>query len=333
MTLSQGQTIIATSVNSFGSIDYNPSSNSSLKFRSSFDPPVSLASGPVLHGADQSFNWDGISTFWDMQFGTPIDVLDTFPSGVYPTYGPTGPRSGSISTRAFLIGTTTADDRNQMDLYMQDGAPPSSGSGSKDLGGMNGKLYYSIWVYFPTSFHLNPLKIGSSGYYWDWLQFFGYRETDPSYETSIALNFQTDGTKLYWHLDERAYIGAGAGFLWDDAYYNPQQPNIQTGQWHHVEIYIVRSATDPIIQVWDNSIKIFDLNKNNMHTLHNHLGEANTPGLYDYADPYNPAPFTSRGNTGKFYIKAICFYGGEGSYTPPCYYWLDDLEIWNGLPA
>jgi hypothetical protein len=327
MAFTHGQTILSTSVNSFGSISYNTDAHGSLKFRSSFDPSVTLASGPVLHGADQGYSWDAVSTYWDMEFGTPIDILETYPCTSTYSDGPSSAHSGSASTKAFLIGTTTSDDRNQMDLYMQDGTVTN-----KDIGDMNGQLYYSIWIYFPTSFHLNVLKIGNSGYYWDWLNIWSYRETDPNYETSIALNLQTDGTKLYWYLGERAYIGQGPGFLWDDGYYNSQQPNIGVGQWHHIEIYIVRSATDPVIKVWDNGYTVFNLNKDNMRTLHNQKGEANTPGKYDYVDPYNPNPFTSRGYT-KFYIKAICFYSGEGSYTAPCYYWIDDLEIWNGLPA
>lgn len=346
MTLGQGQTIISTSVNSFGNIDYNTGAHGSLKFESSFGPPVTLSSGPALSGADKGYNWASIgSQYWDMEFGTPIDAIDTFPSGTYPTYGPTSPPHGSSATRAFLIGTTTTDDRNQMDFYMNDGTPPTSGSGSGDLGGMNGQFYESVWFYLPTDFTLNPLKLpwgqvkASNGYYsstgyWDWLNVWSYRESDPSItnenETSIALDLQVNSTRvIYWNLDERAYIGMGAGFMWDDLYasYAP----VPLGQWDHLEIYINRSSVDPVIDIWCNGNAIYSLNKNNMYTLHDQAGSANSPA-YNYTDPFNPAPFTSRGYP-KFYIKNLCFYGGEGSLNPPQYYWVTDFQIWNGLPA
>jgi hypothetical protein len=333
-------------VNSIGSIDYNTGAHGSLKFESSYDPPVTLGSGPSgPHGADQGFNWDNVHTYWDMGFGTPIDYIDTFPSSYYPSYGPTTPPPGSSSTRAFLLGATTVGDRNQLNLYMQDGTPTSG----NDIGGMNGAVYYKQWIYIPTNFICVPQKLGGvslrlasngNGYYdetgyWSQVQVFGYREagvTGALDEMSIALNFQsmTTGNTFYMYLDERAYIGQGAGFYWDDWYVN--LTTIPTGQWFLLEVYIVRSATDPVIKVWVNGVTWYALDKNNMYTLHNHVGAGNG-NVYDYQDPqFGTQPFTSRGVSTKFYEKALVFYSTDITYQAPAYWWVDDLEIWNGLP-
>jgi hypothetical protein len=169
------------------------------------------------------------------------------------------------------------------------------------------------------------------------MNIWSYREAGvgtsaPSWdETSIALNLQTDGTKLYWLLGIRAYKSVGGGYYWDDTYHNWTQPNIPLGQWYHLEVYIVRSTSEPVIKVWGNEDMLWNLDKNNMFTLHNILGEGKNSFVYDYTDPYNPNPYTSRGISTKFYIKALVFYSGEGSYDAPCYYWIDDIELRNGF--
>lgn len=359
MTLTQGQGIISASVSSSGSIVYNTGGQGSLKFESSFDSPVTITQPggagnqpTAISGADEGYNWASYHTFWDTDSGSGwIDTIDSYPCTDVYSNGPIAPPSGSSSTRALLIGTTASDGvcRNQIDFYMQDGTPVNYGGGTtSDLGNMHGQVYDSFYVWLPSNFELTPQKLGgvtpqrsSNGYinctgYWEYFQIFGYRDYNTAlgsneYETSIAVNLQANATSKYWYVDERAYIGEGAGFLWDDWYANWNVP-VLLGQWSHVEVYIVRSTTNPVIDVWINGVTLVALNKNNMYRVHDPLGAGNSK-TYSYTDPYNPAPFTSRGYP-NFYLKTMVYYENDAGVAPsPCYFWLDDLQIWNGLPG
>jgi hypothetical protein len=82
---------------------------------------------------------------------------------------------------------------------------------------------------------------------------------------------------------------------------SPTATTIVRGQWYHLEVYMVRDSNAGIIKAWINGRVVVDLNKINTKTSDN------------------------------YHIEMAKVYTDSGE-TLPKYDWLDDLQVWNGIP-
>lgn len=163
------------------------------------------------------------------------------------------------------------------------------------------KIFVRRWLYYPTDFDL-PEKGWMAGV-------FSHREltSDPQFTVGMGIwrnsKFSND---LFWAVEGLIYQTSGAPDHKAFFEVNTDVP-IPKGRWFKLEEYIERHPTDGVVKVWVDGQLIFDLSG----------VMTKTP----WGEPL----------VGNMVGKVMV--GSEDyGYTYPYYHWIDDLEIWDGIP-
>ena len=133
-----------------------------------------------------------------------------------------------------------------------------------------------------------------------WLVIFSYREfSSPNY--SNVLLIYRNSEHLYWHAYGVHYTSPHRHY-YSKSNYDVEVP---IGRWFHLETYIERHKSNGVFRVWVDGVSVF--NFTNVRT---------TMGASSHFI-----------NLAKLYSTSVT------SKELPLYHWVDDIEIWDGMPS
>lgn len=313
-------------LNGYGIINYGSTPSATLKLKSSFESPVTLTGGTPptrISGMDVSpFDWAKIYNRFYYAGGQSYvtNIIDNVPSN--QANGPAGPPPGSSSSRALYMEMRGGSGyqssfHNELEVWELDGGPNSKYPNY--LTNMT-QIYVSMWWFFPTTYDLSP----SGGWHALWsdrengnsgaTKTYDYSGASLSDMFSNALYIYRDSKGLYWHAAGIHYQGAGSPFkpyTWQET---SRAVPVPRGKWFRLEIYLERSTTAGVFKVWVDGQVVFDIS--NTH-------------------PPSSMPFgvvrTSLGNT-VHRMNLAKEYTAVGMAVFPLRQWIDDVEIWDGIP-
>ena len=157
------------------------------------------------------------------------------------------------------------------------------------------KMYTSTWIYYKPD-----LDLKAPG---GWMVILSYREfSSPNY--SNVLFIKRDSTQLYWQIRGQQYTSPQTHYYT----YNNKTVEVPRGRWFHLETYIERHETKGVFRVWVDGVSVF--NQSNIRT--------------------------TTGTTSSHFICVAKVMLGSGSVSDgqmPIYHWVDDVEIWDGMPS
>jgi len=186
-------------------------------------------------------------------------------------------------TRCLLM-TEQNGQRNEFDIN------------DPDALNINDQLYVSVWLYLPSGWHVTHDPPTLAWYALDDpIKYGGNANAEPFYEMHYD-QLQVAGPFILsmWY---RNFMNGGVVIQQDPTFTMP------TGQWFHVEYYLLRATSNGRLIVWINGIKEFD-----------YTGQ------------------TLDGATEAWYTCPAKIYHNP---TDTALYelWVDDLSIYNGLPS
>lgn len=160
------------------------------------------------------------------------------------------------------------------------------------------RLYIRKWIYYPST-----MTLPSAG---SLCAVCGHREVEPDF--GVDLNVGFNGIEMYWFATgwwgEITPSGYLNHWIW---WYNNFDVPVPLGRWFKIEEYIEFHPTDGVYKVWIDDVLTFDIRSEQTmnleeETVHNRIG--------------------------KIYVG----HSSEDGYIYPYYHWLDDVEIWDGIP-
>jgi len=278
---------------SSGTIIYGaPISNATLRFKSSFESPVTIApfqSGQhtYMYGEEAGYNWD------DIDHNINFVAEGSYPNHIYTEISTVRSKSGTRSLYGKVIDEYSATggwSRFQINVFMDDETGGASAYGRAPRLYNMSTYYVSWWVYYPSTL---DIQVGG------WFGIFEDREWNEPQDFANLLYIYRDSISLYWGARGATVEGTQFNY-WTAA---NREVAIPKGQWFRIEVYVERHASNGVFKVWVDGVQIFNLN--NVKTK---LG-----GNLHHINPFK-------------------MYGGFGTDYYPIEQWADDLEIWDGMP-
>lgn len=287
--------ISAQPISTSGTVVYSASAK--LLFKSGFEPNVAI--GP-MSGDQQYIKGTDLTTgfSWDGLNHWTLQYVNN-PAGKFQSFiDSVHVHSGSMALHEDM---TSSDGSTRIQLQF----------GHYGYLNLGTEYYVSVWHYLPSDFTLEQSSNGR------WIEII-----DPSYDTqspggdSVRLHYRYNPTKniFGWRLFN-AKVGTGSSL--DINLYN-WKLDVPRGRWYNLRWYVKRGtgtggSSDPTaghVIVW----------------LYDPLGPTgNTVNLM----------FDAYGNVGSptagFYTAVGKIY--TGTITHDYQLWVDDIEIWNGIPT
>jgi hypothetical protein len=297
---------IPTSILSQGLIVYNGIPNG-LVYSTGFETAYKLSSTSLYLDPDPVYNY------------SPDNYINTAGTGSIfwvEGYETTTPgfvhRPGSTRCLASkIVANPSSTRRAQLDLYLMQGPGIGNDPTRPNIMGTSNEFYFQEWMFISSDFALTQTPTANwyglwqitdarPGNYVPFYLFDVYQLAPGDFRVSMTYrdqNFQT--------YPAIPYVGNQAENIID------HYP-LPLGVWFKWGVYMYRHETDGIIKVWINDNLIMDLHRT--ETL---------PLPTKYIDSINP--------TGAYYFNPLKNYGGGNPVDVTV--WIDDLEIWEGMPS
>ena len=167
------------------------------------------------------------------------------------------------------------------------------------------RIFVRKWLYYPTDFDL-PEHGWMAGV-------FSHRETgnlNTGDQFTVGMGIWRHSSysdELFWVVEGLKYKGSGSPEYRTFRAFNLEVA-VPRGRWFKLEEYVERHPTEGVVKVWVDDQLIFELS--GVQTKYN------------------------TGNVKVAHMVGKVMVGNEDyGYTYPYYHWLDDLEIWDGMPS